>query len=117
MKRRLIFLLWFTIFAASFRDAFSADQILVPKPKERDPMIPQEMSLFQQKKQAAAKKVEKSTFQVQGVGRGPRGVYAIIDNQAYREGETKKGITVVKIGETEVDILSDGIPESLPIKK
>ncbi len=117
MRRLSIFLSWTIILMVIVQNGFCADQISSPKSKERDPMLPQEMSLFQQAKPTTAKKVEKSAFQVQGIGRGPRGVYAIIDGQAYREGETKKGITVVKIDETKVDILSDGIPESLPIKK
>lgn len=80
-------------------------------------MVPQEMSIFQSKVQTPVKKVERAGFQVQGVGRGPRGAYVIIDGQAYAEGETRNNLTVVKINETSVDILSDGIPEALPIKK
>lgn len=118
MKSRIIFILFVIILAsAAIPNSFCEDPAPVPRQKERDPMIPQEMGIFQKAKQAAVKKVEKATFQVQGIGRGPRGAYVIIDGQAYAEGETKKGITVVKIGETKVDILSDGISESLPIKK
>lgn len=81
---------------------------------ERDPMMPVQMSLF--RTDAPKVKVEKRTsFQIQGVGRGPRGNYVVIDGQVYAEGDTKKDITVVKIGETKVDILVDGLQESLPI--
>lgn len=118
MKSRVFFILVLAFFmSAAVPSSFCEEPAPAVKQRERDPMMPQEMSIFQKAKQAVVKKVENTMFQVQGVGRGPRGAYVIIDGQAYAEGETKKGITVVKIGETKVDILSDGISESLPIKK
>ncbi len=116
IKLKLVFIIFGAILIAGVHAVCFAEE---PQPVQRlrDPMVPQEMSIFQKAKKEAVKRVEKSSFQVQGVGRGPRGAYVIIDGQAYAEGENKGGITVVKIGETSVDILSDGITETLPIKK
>ncbi len=81
---------------------------------DRDPMMPANSSIFEPVKRQDA--VKRSPFKVQGVGRGPRGIYVIIGGNVLREGETKDELTVVKIGKTKVDILLNGTPDSLPIE-
>ena len=85
------------------------------KAKERDPMTPVQASLFMD--QSSKKQAKRTSVRLQGVGHSEKGNYAIIEGKLIREGETKKGVTVVKVGDTKVDILVDGIEESIPIKQ
>lgn len=92
----------------------------IPEPKSvqkkavRDPMMPVDMSIFDPVKIRSVSR--RLPFKIQGVGHSDRGSYVIIGGKVYREGETKGEITVVKIGGTQVDILVNDSPESLPIK-
>ena len=87
------------------------------KKPERDPMWPVSMALFEPVKQKQAPTQKKQApYRVQGKGRSSKGSYVVIGGNVIREGETKGEITVVKIGEVKVDILVNGIPESLPIE-
>ena len=78
-------------------------------------MVPVDISLFQP---SSAQKADVKTgvLIVQGIGRGTKGTYAVIDGQVFREGDTKDGLTVVKINDTKVDILVNGAAESLPVE-
>ena len=107
----LILILAGVIFNARILSAEEA----APKQKERDPMLPVQISLFADETPKAH--VKRTSVRLQGVGHSEKGAYAIIEGKLIREGETKKGVTVVKVGDTKVDILIDGIEESIPIKQ
>lgn len=81
----------------------------------RDPMMPFDMSIFEITPQKAT--IKRSPFKVQGLGRSDKAAYVIIGGKVYQEGETKGGVTVVKITGTAVDILVDGQPETLLVKE
>ena len=50
---------------------------------------------------------------LQGIGMGPQGAYAVISGQVYHEGEDKQGIKIAKIRKKEVDIVVNGVPNTL----
>ena len=57
---------------------------------------------------------------LEGISIGSNGSFAVINGQVYREGESKNGIKIAKIRKKEVDILINGISETLqmvPMKK
>ena len=80
----------------------------------RDPMVPFDMTIFES---APQKKITRSPFKIQGLGRSEKTAYVIIGGKVYQEGETKGSVTVVKITGTAVDILVDGQPETLLVKE
>lgn len=87
------------------------------KTRDRDPMKPVNMGLFEQPAPRKEKLAPKQALlKVQGVGRSGKGAYVVIDGKVLGEGEARDGVKIVKIGDTSVDILYQGEPESLPIK-
>lgn len=51
---------------------------------------------------------EASKLRVTAIMRGPDGNMALINGSLYREGQTIKGATIVKIGQYEVELVADG---------
>ncbi|PIQ85475.1 MAG: hypothetical protein COV74_08270 [Candidatus Omnitrophica bacterium CG11_big_fil_rev_8_21_14_0_20_45_26] len=82
---------------------------------ERNPMVPTNAALFES---GVNKQVQKrrNPYRISGIGRTGSESYVMLDGKVYREGETKGEITVVKIGNTTVDILINGIPETLRVE-
>lgn len=79
------------------RDPFQA-RIEAPKPKPAAQMT----------------KTVQARTDLQGISAGPKGAFAIIGGETYREGEEKDGIKVLKIRKREVDIvMSNGVIETL----
>ena len=55
----------------------------------------------------------KSDVELEGIGIGPEGSYVILSGDVYQRGEVKNGILVTKIREKEVDIIINGISQTL----
>lgn len=51
---------------------------------------------------------EASKLRVTAIMRGPDGNMALINGSLYREGQTVKGATIVRIGQYEVELVADG---------
>ncbi len=52
---------------------------------------------------------------LQGIGSGGPGAFAVINEEVYHEGEQKNGVEVVHIHQNSVDILINGIQQTLKI--
>lgn len=50
-----------------------------------------------------------------GVGIGPGDAFAILNGDIYYEGEEKNGIKVIRVGKQEVELLADGIPQTVKL--
>jgi len=100
----------------------NTDQVAVPPNQtkqtlpERDPMVPTNPHLFKSGALVERKKVIRNPFKVVGTGSSAKGHYVVMNGRVYTEGETKGDITVVKITQTHVDILINGIPETLSVE-
>ena len=57
--------------------------------------------------------VKQERAQLEGMGLGGGKAFAVINGKVYQEGEEKEGIRVIHIRKKEVDILINGIPETL----
>lgn len=103
MKTIVIF--FALIFAANSMNAFAANE------QVRDPFkskLPAPRGPAQPKAEA-----QQITAKLDGLSKGPKGSFAVINGQVYREGEEKGGIKVTQIRKREVDILINNVASTL----